>query len=155
MASAPCRSPLLARVAALGLLATGLAWLGGSGSVGQGGAAIAAQTAAPGAASGLGKALTPSTAEQLALVDHLVERGAVFYGAWWCPHCFFQKNLFGTEAGERLPYVECARDEAGRKRCLAAAVKAYPTWVLDGETKEGVLTIEELKVWSGFNGVTP
>jgi len=28
------------RVAALGLLATGLAWLGGSGSVGQGGAAI-------------------------------------------------------------------------------------------------------------------
>jgi len=33
----------------------------------------------------------------------------VFYGAWWLPPLFFQKNLFGTEAGERLPYVECAR----------------------------------------------
>ena len=33
----------------------------------------------------LGEALQPSNAEQLALVDFLIQQGAVFYGAWWCP----------------------------------------------------------------------
>jgi hypothetical protein len=98
----------------------------------------------------LGEAVSPSTAEQKALVEHLRTRGAIFYGAWWCPHCFHQKNLFGTEAGRRLPYVECDKDQAGRERCQKAKIRAFPTWDLDGERREGLLTIEELANWSGF-----
>ncbi|MFY8150261.1 MAG: hypothetical protein ACOVNL_13725 [Prochlorococcaceae cyanobacterium] len=98
----------------------------------------------------LGEALAPSTAEQKALSEHLRERGAIFYGAWWCPACFKQKSLFGKEAGNRLPYVECDKEEAGRKRCIAAKIRAFPTWELAGERLEGVQTIEQLKIWSGF-----
>ncbi|MEB3263717.1 MAG: hypothetical protein VKJ66_05015 [Synechococcus sp.] len=98
----------------------------------------------------LGEALSPSTAEQKALSEHLRAKGAIFYGAWWCPACFKQKNLFGKEAGDRLPYVECDKEEAGRKRCIAAKIRAFPTWELAGKRLEGVQTIEQLKVWSGF-----
>ena len=36
------------------------------------------------------------------------------------------------------------------KACSAARVRAYPTWDFNGDRREGVLTIEELAVWSGF-----
>ena len=98
----------------------------------------------------LGQALKPSSPEQLALADHLRQRGAIFYGAYWCTHCFRQKNLFGQQAGNRLPYVECAKDQAGADQCNAARVEAYPTWVLGSERREGVQTLEELAIWSGF-----
>jgi hypothetical protein len=98
--------------------------------------------------------MRPSTAEQLALSDHLRRRGVLFYGAWWCPACFQQKNLFGQEAGDRLPYVECAKSQAGRERCQAAEIRAYPTWILGDRRLEGVRSLEELKRWSGFNGAS-
>jgi hypothetical protein len=102
----------------------------------------------------LGEALAPSGGEQLALTEHLQRIGAVFYGAWWCPACFRQKSLFGQQAGDRLPYVECDKTSEGRERCQAAGIKAYPTWVLGSKRVEGVQTIEELKRWSGFTGAT-
>jgi hypothetical protein len=102
----------------------------------------------------LGTALRASTSEQLALSEHLRRSGALFYGAWWCPACFKQKNLFGQEAGDQLPYVECAKTQAGRDRCQAAGIKAYPTWILGERRIEGVQTLEELKRWSGFSGTS-
>lgn len=99
----------------------------------------------------LGEALTASTAEQRALSAHLRAKGAIFYGAWWCPACFQQKNLFGKEAGNSLPYVECDKTDEGRAVCMAAKIRAFPTWELAGKQRlEGVQTIDELKVWSGF-----
>ena len=99
----------------------------------------------------LGEALKASTPEQKALSAHLRAKGAIFYGAWWCPACFQQKNLFGKEAGNSLPYVECDKTDDGRARCTAAKIRAFPTWELAGkERREGVQTIEELKVWSGY-----
>jgi hypothetical protein len=97
-----------------------------------------------------GEALPPSSPEQLALVEHLRLKGAVFYGAWWCPHCLHQKALFGLEAAQRLPYVECEKDDEGRRRCAAASIRAFPTWDLLGERREGMLSLEELRIWSGF-----
>jgi glutaredoxin len=99
----------------------------------------------------LGQAIKPSNANQLALSEHLRRVGAVFYGAWWCPACFKQKNLFGQEAGNQLPYVECEKKPEQRERCQALGIQAYPTWVLGNERREGVLTLEELKSWSGYN----
>ena len=116
------------------------------------------QASAPAGGQSLGEAVSPSTPEQMALVEHLRLKGAVFYGAWWCPHCFHQKNLFGIEAGQRLPYVECDKDDAGRKRCASASIRAFPTWDLNGERREGMLSLEELRIWSGFSpstGSTP
>jgi hypothetical protein len=91
-----------------------------------------------------------STSKQSDLARHLRLVGAVFYGAWWCPHCTHQKEMFGSAALELLPYVECDKDDAGRQRCEAAQVRAYPTWVLKGERRLGVLSLDELALWSGY-----
>jgi hypothetical protein len=117
----------------------------------------AARAQPPGGSSStasIGEALEPSTSEQKALGEWLRQRGVIFYGAWWCPACFQQKNLFGKEAGNRLPYVECDKEEAGRQKCQAAAVRAYPTWVMGSQRLEGVQSLEELKSWSGFPGAS-
>ena len=86
-------------------------------------------------------------ARQVDLAQRLSAAGALFYGAWWCSHCNHQKELFGSKASAWLPYVECDRDDAGRKRCQNAAVRAYPTWVIGADRREGVLTLEELQTW--------
>ncbi len=59
----------------------------------------------------------------------LGQKGAVFYGAFWCPHCQDQKKLFGDFAKD-LPYVECS-DASGKeqlKLCADQNIKVYPTW---------------------------
>lgn len=117
----------------------------------------AAQAAAPGppqdsTSPNVGQPIYSSNQDQLALSAFLKARGFVFYGAWWCPACFKQKNLFGQEAGNQLPYVECEKKPEQRERCQALGIQAYPTWVLGNERREGVLTLEELKSWSGFKG---
>jgi hypothetical protein len=95
-------------------------------------------------------ALSASTSQQQALANHLKARGAVFYGAYWCPACTQQKALFGKEAGARLPYVECT-DASGSARCSAASIRAFPTWDMPGKPQlVGVQSMEELARWSGF-----
>ena len=83
----------------------------------------------------LGEPLAPSSPEQKALSDHLRAKGAIFYGAWWCPACFQQKNLFGKEAGNTLPYVECDKKGTNSKRdmCKEKKVPGFPTWEINGE----------------------
>lgn len=98
----------------------------------------------------LGPAMEPSTAQQVALVDHLRRQGVVFYGAWWCPACFKQKNLFGQQAGNQLPYVECEKTDEQRQRCERAKIEAYPTWVKGSERLEGVQSLQRLGEWTGF-----
>ena len=136
-------------VVPLSLGATATLWLAA--------AVPAAQAAAPGppensTSPNVGQPLRASNAEQQALSAFLKARGFVFYGAWWCPACFKQKNLFGQEAGNQLPYVECEKEPRQRERCQALGVQAYPTWVLGNERREGVLSLEELSRWSGFKG---
>jgi len=100
----------------------------------------------------LGEALSPSSPAQIALADYLRAKGVIFYGAYWCPHCFHQKVVFGQEAGNRLPYVECAKEAAAAQACEAAGVTAYPTWVMGKERKVGFLTLEELAAWTLYPG---
>jgi hypothetical protein len=63
------------------------------------------------------------------------------------PHSFF--TLFGAEAATKLPYVECDKDDPGRRRCQTAKIRAFPTWDYKGERREGVLELEELRIWVG------
>ena len=101
-------------------------------------------------AGNLGDAVEASNAEQLNLARELKQAGVIFYGAWWCGACFHQKNLFGTEAGRELPYVECDNDDAGREQCRKAKIKAFPTWVLGDQRAEGVMTLPQLRSWAGL-----
>lgn len=142
--------PLLRSTALLVVAMAGVLAGGGSGWAGGGSATEAG--AGGSSTSTLGEAMQTSSAEQMALSEHLRRSGVLFYGAWWCPACFRQKNLFGKEAGNQLPYVECDKTEAERERCRAADIRAFPTWVMGKNRLEGVQTIEELKRWSGFRG---
>ena len=57
------------------------------------------------------------------------DKGAVFYGAFWCPHCQAQKAKFGKSA-KLLPYVECSTpDSKGQTQiCKDVGIATYPTW---------------------------
>jgi uncharacterized membrane protein len=92
-----------------------------------------------------------ATPYQLALARHLAQSRAVFYGAYWCPHCQEQKHKFGGAAA-LLPYVEC--DPKGMnsqtERCEREGVQAFPTWVIGGNKREGVQSLEALAEASGF-----
>lgn len=81
----------------------------------------------------------------------LEERGVVFYGAFWCPHCAATKALFGSSA-KLLPYVECSTpDGQGQLEvCKEKKVSSYPTWVFpDGTILTGERTLQELSSVSG------
>jgi hypothetical protein len=89
-----------------------------------------------------------STPEQIALAEHLKKTGAKFYGAYWCRFCNMQRGVFGAGGVRALPYVECDKTDAGRQRCNAAEIKAYPTWVLKDKPRlVGVQSLDELKQW--------
>lgn len=89
------------------------------------------------------------------LAAHMEETGAKMYGAFWCPACMSQKELFGTSA-HRIPYVECS--PAGRSgpvasTCLAAGIRSYPTWIIKGQRHTGVLSPASLADRTGYAGV--
>ena len=106
-------------------------------------------------ASTIGEPLRDSSPQALELTQHLNQIGARFFGAWTCPACFKQMNLFGKQAGAEIPYVECRKPQQlpeQAESCNAAEIRAYPTWVLpDGRRKIGVQSLEALSRWSGLN----
>ncbi len=76
----------------------------------------------------------------------LTEKGAVFYGAFWCPHCANQKALFGKSIS-KINYVECSTaDGKGQLAvCKDKGVTNYPTWFFaDNSTSTGELSLEFL-----------
>jgi len=80
----------------------------------------------------------------------LTQKGAVMYGAYWCPHCNNQKQMFGS-SWQYVNYIECSLpNRAGQTQvCNQADIKAYPTWeFLDGNRLEGELTFTQLIQYS-------
>ena len=76
----------------------------------------------------------------------LKDKGAVFYGAFWCTHCQAQKKLFGTSV-KLLPYIECSTaDGSGQTQiCKDKNITGYPTWVFaDNSTLGGEITLQQL-----------
>jgi len=76
----------------------------------------------------------------------LAEKGAMFYGAFWCPHCNDQKALFGRSQSN-IPYTECSTpDGEGQLQvCTDKGITGYPTWEFaDGTRQGGVLSLEAL-----------
>jgi len=102
-------------------------------------------------------ALSPAgaTPYQVALARHLASTGAVMYGAYWCPHCQEQKEMF-SDAASMLPYVECDPQGSGARPdlCQQASVKSFPTWVIGDQRLVGTQSLETLAHASRFPGVT-
>jgi len=97
---------------------------------------------------------THSDEDSIALATHLRDIGARQFGAYWCPHCHTQKQLFGSEAFALIDYVECDPDgvNSRTKVCRSAEIHSYPTWEINGEFYEGIHELAELADLSGYSG---
>jgi phage baseplate assembly protein gpV len=86
-----------------------------------------------------------------AFAQCLSAKQAKMYGAYWCPHCADQKEIFGSSF-QYMPYVECGikGSRAEAPECLQAGVKRFPTWQFsDGERREGMMQLKALSEKTG------
>lgn len=84
-------------------------------------------------------------------VQCIKNKGIVFYGAFWCPHCQRTKAEFGDSAS-KLPYVECSNPDGQSQTqiCIDKKIVEYPTWILpDGTRFTGEHTLQEMSAEFG------
>ena len=86
-----------------------------------------------------------------AFAQCLAAKPAKMYGAYWCPHCADQKEMFESSF-QYVPYVECglpgSRDEAPIFK--DAGIKHFPTWQFaGGERLEGTQSLQFLGTKTG------
>jgi len=97
---------------------------------------------------------TTSDPANIELAEYLTQSGAKMYGAFWCGHCHDQKQLFGQQAVDKLPYIEC--DKEGKNPqldlCKAKNIESYPTWEVKGQMYAGVQSLEKLAKVSEYKG---
>ena len=81
----------------------------------------------------------------------LTENDVKMFGAYWCPHCQDQKNLFGRSF-KNVNYIECSLPNQGGQNelCNDEGIQSYPTWEFsDGERQVGVVSLEQLSAITG------
>jgi uncharacterized membrane protein len=90
---------------------------------------------------------TESSKEAMALAATLEGMNAKMYGAYWCSHCYDQKEVFGKQAFAKIEYVECSKDGVNSKTklCRAMEVPGYPTWEIQGKLYPGQQELDELQ----------
>jgi uncharacterized membrane protein len=91
---------------------------------------------------------------EIALAKHLKSIGAKMYGAYWCPHCYEQKQLLGKKAVKKMIYIECAPEGENPQPdvCRAAKIQSFPSWEINGKLEPGIKTPEELAKVSNYQG---
>lgn len=81
----------------------------------------------------------------------LTNNGTKMYGAYWCPHCARQKELFGPKSFAEIKYIECdpRGAKADPKACIDNKIESYPTWIFgDGTRRNGEMSFEDLSISS-------
>lgn len=102
-----------------------------------------------------GKAITTTSGEsEKQLAKHLKKMGAKYYGVWWCPHCYAQKQLFGKEAWRSINAIECDPRGVNPKTqlCRAAKIEGFPTWEIKGKLYVGTQSLERLANITEYKG---
>jgi uncharacterized membrane protein len=93
-------------------------------------------------------AITTSSSERsIQLAQKLQSLSTKFYGAYWCSHCYEQKQTLGIEAMSYIPYIECSKDgfNSNNQLCRTKKIPGYPTWEINNEFYPGERSIEELE----------
>jgi len=70
----------------------------------------------------------------------LTKAGLKMYGTEWCSFCMQQKRLFG-DAFENVAYIDC---DQNKELCTSEEIRGYPTWKMNGESYQGVQSLEKL-----------
>ena len=85
----------------------------------------------------------------------MLQSGAVMYGAFWCPHCRRQREMFGKEAWANINYVECANSgyKSNPKLCSTNGITGFPAWkFVNGKEASGEMPLEQLAMVAGYKG---
>jgi hypothetical protein len=105
---------------------------------------------------GIGWEITSrSGAAEIELAKYLTQKKVKVYGAYWCPHCYEQEQLFGKQAWQSIDRIECAADAKINPQpavCDRAGIKGYPTWSFDGKLDAGVKKLSELSKLTNYQG---
>lgn len=90
--------------------------------------------------------LSTSSPRALEVSNQLAALDAKMYGAYWCSHCYEQKERLGKEAMQRIPYVECSREGTNSQSslCREKQIPGYPTWEVNGKLFPGEQALEDL-----------
>mmetsp|Transcript_41579 Transcript_41579/g.48496 ORF Transcript_41579/g.48496 Transcript_41579/m.48496 type:complete len:266 (+) Transcript_41579:89-886(+) len=100
-----------------------------------------------------------STDQAILLSEYLKSKGSVMYGAFWCPHCRNQREIWGREAWDNIGYVECSSKgyKGEPNLCALKNVDGFPTWSFGKESKEngdnlvgGEMPLEQIAKLSGY-----
>jgi len=113
---------------------------GGGGGDGGGGAPPTTNVAPP--------KITESSSERaMAVARDLNALDAKMFGAFWCSHCYDQKQMLGKEAMGTIKYIECDKDGKNSQRplCQETKVPGYPTWQIAGKLYPGEQSLNELE----------
>lgn len=82
-----------------------------------------------------------SSKEALEVAAELKRVDAKMYGAFWCSHCFNQKQELGRQAYEEgyYQYIECDKEGFMSESaiCRAKKIPGYPTWEINGKFYPG------------------
>ena len=102
------------------------------------------------------KVTTKSSSQKINFAKFLSENKIFMYSAYWCSHCYDQKQLFGKEAVKELTIIECARDGKDSKTalCVEKEIQGFPSWEINGEISSGVKDLNDLAIMSGYEGDT-
>jgi uncharacterized membrane protein len=100
-----------------------------------------------------------SSNRAMALGKALQSLDAKMYGAYWCSHCYDQKQILGKQVfAQYVDYVECSKDgvNAQTTLCKAKEIPGYPTWEIQGKLYPGQQEIDELEdLVNGLTTTTP
>lgn len=100
------------------------------------------------------KAKRESTDQAIALAKYLQSTNSKMYGAFWCPHCQRQKELFGKEAWKYVTYLECSPKGYKSKfaTCIQDGIDGYPSWSFgNGKSQGGEMELAEIAKLSGYS----
>lgn len=94
---------------------------------------------------------------EVALANHLKQKGAKMYATFWCTVCNWQEQQFGTQGKQIIKAnirIEC--DPRGKNPqtalCNQMNIRALPTWQINGQLYEGGIPLKELADISGYSG---
>jgi uncharacterized membrane protein len=88
-----------------------------------------------------------SSQRALDIGDDLKNLNAKMFGAYWCSHCYEQKQRLGKEAFVNVQYMECSKEGLNSKAdmCKERKVPGYPTWEINGNLYPGDMYLDELE----------
>jgi uncharacterized membrane protein len=92
--------------------------------------------------------VTSTSSEQsLKIGEDLKELNTRFFGAYWCSHCYEQKQRLGKEAMSNVQYIECSKEGLNSQAplCKERDVPGYPTWEIGGKLYPGEMYLDELE----------